>query len=214
MRKIALVAMLATLLGVSIFALKQIPEAEREPKHSVGSITVIGDSLVFGSTEELVSEAEKIGMNVTPKGYIGAYTGQGETAIREAVANNSDVVVVALGTNNGHFLVGKSYNEQYSGLEALSKQQWELLEILKNTRCVVWVGVQDDTVAVSLNTIGAQINSVLRRNTENYPNAKFLDWASLQHKHPEYRHADNLHFTPEGELGYAQAILQAINEFC
>lgn len=182
--------------------------------NNITSVEVVGDSLVFGSTDELNAQISSRGWSGSAHGYIGATTEIAKVATEISNPSTGGAYVIALGSNDARF-VQESPNPQLALQMIFDNQRFVINQLsTAGANCIVWVGVQDDTPMAFLDVWGAQINTGLQATTKEFNNTHFLDWASIQRDHPEYRHADGLHFSPSGELGYATAITDFVSQEC
>ncbi len=55
-------------------------------------------------------------------------------------------------------------------------------------------------------------NALIRAMPDKYGNVKILDWYTVAEAHPEYLYGDKIHLNPEGQVVYADLIMQAIGK--
>ncbi len=148
------------------------------------SVLAIGDSLMVGARDELA--------NAHPGIVLDAETGRkfstGIDVLEEHLATSTpDVVVFALGTNNG----------------ATPEQIAEVMDLASNVGDVIFVNVavprawQDGTNAAILEAAAA------------YGNVSFVDWHAASSGTSELFRSDGYHLSPSGVERWVNLIIHA-----
>lgn len=152
-------------------------------------ITIIGDSISVGATEEYLAVMPLDEVTVVATSGI-KLEGQ-RRAITEALETNPDVLVIELGTNNV-----PGYQPEF--LDLID----EVLAEVSDVPCLRWVTVYvpnaEDTVD--------QINEHLEDALDTHPNLELVDWFSMVQDDPSLLSGDGLHPNPEGHEFLARAV--------
>jgi lysophospholipase L1-like esterase len=166
------------------------------PSNSVGqsgSVLVVGDSLAVGG--EAYLEAELASTTVTTNAEIGRGSPAGVAALADEIDPSHEIVVFALGSNDGSPDVLASSLAQAEALAA--------------GRCLVVSTValqtEDDEFLPSV----APLNQVLRAFAAANSNVRLVDWRAAIAADPSLLF-DGAHATPEGYALRAALLAQAI----
>lgn len=187
-------------------------------------VAVVGDSLVAQATWPLVDELNSRGYTATVAGVNGAtITDEGRQLESLTLPGSSDVIVVALGTNNAFFAsvdddrkrdIEQSKKDVKdtltSVLDGKPGQSWN-----PSTQCVVWVNVSDQSPVLNLDKNAPPLNKTIddeaaaRRAKGDL--VYVADWANASRTHPEWFLQDKVHLTSDGERAYAQLIRKTVD---
>jgi lysophospholipase L1-like esterase len=121
----------------------------------------------------------------------GVSTSAGLALLRSKGASLPQVVVVALGTNDG------------SNARAFADKVDAVLEVVGGRR-LVWVDVAHPGVADGL-------NAVLADRAVSHPNLEVLSWSTQVQ--PQWLAADRIHLTSAGYRARAQATVEALGPY-
>ena len=155
-------------------------------------VVVIGDSLVFQSSEELERRFDEARLRLAAEP--GETLREQQDAVRAAVARGPDVVVVLLGTN-----------DVLQGTDRPAQRIRSAMDRLDPVPCVRWLTIapfwgQEAPVRI--------LNEVIRRTAADHDNTEVVEWGRRVERHPEW-FADLVHYGPEGERALADTIIQA-----
>ncbi|TSA55001.1 MAG: hypothetical protein D4R44_00470, partial [Actinobacteria bacterium] len=109
----------------------------------------------------------------------------------KSVNRLGEIVIIHLGTNN--------YVDQ--------KTLDEIMVPLADVDTVVFV-----TNHVPSKKWQDPNNVLLRAMPDLYGNVKIIDWYTIAEAHPEYLYGDKIHLNPEGQVVYADLLMQAIGK--
>ena len=187
-------------------------------------VAVVGDSLTAQATWPIIDDLNNHGFNTTVAGVNGATVlDQARQLESLTLPGSTDIIVVALGTNNAFFATstderhrdlsdsGRDIHDTLTKLfEPPAGQQWT-----PSTECVVWVNVSDQSPVLALDKNGPAINKFIDDEV-SAARAKghrvvVADWAGTSRSHPDWFLQDRVHLTPEGERAYAQVIRGAVD---
>jgi len=115
-------------------------------------------------------------------------------------AQNPDVVVVALGTNDVWTV---------ADVQTFPARLDEMMRAIGNRR-VVWVTHFDDRGGLSYPA--QRINDAIREAPARWPNLAVLDLAPLIDANTNLLNSDLLHFSPEGQVFYGEEIAVAVKQ--
>ena len=153
-------------------------------------VVVVGDSLTAGAHDQI---EDAVGRSVRVDGLPGATIRARLETVRDLATRDPEVVVIALGTNDGFF-----GTPDPGGDAAL------LLDLLDRVRCVRWIGV------AGVKGKPALVNIPIAEAVDRHRNAVLLDWANVAREHPEWHEPDGVHHTPEGMEAFAAFIADAV----
>ena len=153
-------------------------------------VVVVGDSLTAGAQDQI---EDAIGGSVKVDGLPAATIRARLETIRDVAARDPEVVIVALGTNDGFF-----GTPDPGGDAAL------VLDLLDRVRCVRWIGV------AGVKDRPALVNIPIAEAVAEHRNAVLLDWAGVAEGHPEWFQPDGIHHTPAGMDAFAAFIADAV----
>ena len=157
-------------------------------------VTVVGDSLLLSAAAAVLDLM--VAYEVTVDAVSGRTTAQGRGAIAVAAAGATDVLVIALGTNDAA-TTPADYAAALADIEPLITQ----------LTCVIWVDTQE--FAPELSTVNAK----LRTAAANLAHAHLARWSALAG--PAALHTeDGYHLSDKGQTAYATLITTAISLFC
>jgi len=187
-------------------------------------VAVVGDSLTAQATWSIIDELNNHGYNSTVAGVNGATVADEARQLESlTLPGGSDIVVVALGTNNAFFASmtdsrhidpDSSKRDIHDAMtrvfEGQPGQQWQ-----PSTRCLVWVNVSDQSPLLALDKNGPILNHMIDDEAGGF-RAKgrrvvVADWAGASRAQPDWFLADRVHLTPEGERAYANVIRTAVD---
>jgi lysophospholipase L1-like esterase len=185
---------------------------------------VVGDSLTAQATWPLVDELNGHGYTTTVAGVSGATIGdQARQLTSLTLPGSSDVVVVALGTNNAFFA---SVNDaRHIDMDRTKRDLHDVMMKLfdgeegsgfrPSTKCVVWVNVNDHSPLLGLDQMGPAFNQALQSEVDTW-RAKgrkvvIADWAATSRNHADWFLQDGVHLTAAGERAYAQLIREHVD---
>jgi lysophospholipase L1-like esterase len=117
------------------------------------------------------------------------------------LADDPDVVVVALGTND---------TSDQGDIDAFPAALDRMMTALGD-RPVVWV-THVDPRPLEVPGGAAAVNAAIRAAPARWPNLTVLDRTPVLTEHPELLRDDELHFTPEGMTSFADAIRDSVAE--
>lgn len=164
---------------------------ETEADEQSGEITAIGDSVMLGAAGALQDEIPGIDVDAREGRQMVAAIEIAEKLNREGKLG--DTVVIALGTN-GPFLQSEGQ---------------ELVDAIGEDRNIYWIlsyGQED--------ALGWQgdVNETIEAIASEKSNVTVIDWPSLAEQNPNYIYPDGIHLAPDGQIGYAEMIKEAIEE--
>jgi hypothetical protein len=116
---------------------------------------------------------------------------EGAAIVEERSDEIGDVAVVLLGHNYG---LGERFDEDFS---RIMRELWRLER-------VVWVTVAEWSPGQD------EVNELLRRAPELWPNVVIADWSALSAANPGYLSRDGVHLTPSGVLALSDLIARAV----
>lgn len=187
-------------------------------------VAVVGDSLVAQATWPVVDELNNRGYAATVAGVNGATIADENRQLESlTLPGSSDVVVVALGTNNAFFAsvndgrrrdLETSKNDVRDTMarvvEGQPGQSWQ-----PSTRCLVWVNVSDQSPVFNLDKNAPALNQAIDGEAAALRakgrNAIVADWAGTSRARGEWFLPDRVHLTPDGERAYADVIRSAVD---
>lgn len=163
-------------------------QAPNNKEESLGTVTVIGDSVLLGAAPSIqkalpgtIIDAEESRQVVQAEGVIDSLDSEGKLG---------DTVIIALGAN-GTFQssIGQS-----------------LIDRIGKERKIYWITVygsylpwQDDS------------NKAINKVAEENDNVHIIDWAEAAVSHKEWFYDDGIHLNTEGQKAYTDLILNSIN---
>lgn len=156
-------------------------------------VVVIGDSLVFQSSQELNRrfDAAQLRISAVP----GATLAEQRDAVHAAVAREPDVVVVLLGTN-----------DVLQGTEDPAGRIRSAMNELQPVPCVRWLTIAPFYGQAAPVRI---LNEVIRRTAADHDNTGVVEWGNRVEQHPEWFEG-LVHYGPEGERALAETIVDAV----
>lgn len=167
-----------------------VEESEPEPtgaQISLDGIVAIGDSVMLGAAPALQETIE------------GCYVDAAESRqtrvaldiIDSLAAQGSlgDTVIIGLGTNGS--------------ISAEIGQ--EIVDKIGKDRKILWINVYGETLQWM-----DEANDIIYQIAGANDNVYVLDWAGIAAEHREWLYNDGIHLRPEGQVGYAQFVLDSI----
>ncbi len=165
--------------------------------HSVRRVTVIGDSLTLGARDFLQSPN-----NPTLRIVVDAKKGRSlsqSSEIVQKIANQTDLLVIALGTNDCASDLGSNQINQlvWSSLGATQEKPVILLTLGENG---------------PIKNCAIRFNQVAKSQAATTPHLRIVDWQAVVQGHPEWygSNGDGIHLTPAGYKGRAEWLLSQI----
>ncbi len=166
---------------------------------SVPRVLVLGDSNLYESGEQVAGALSKAGFDPTLRGVPGYglkdldgfWLGELPALLRD----DPEVVVVALGTND---------TSAAADVEAFPSRLDRMMRALGD-RPVVWV-THVDPRPFEVPGGAKAVNAAIRAAPARWPNLTVLDRAPVLTARPELLRDDDLHFTAEGMVSFADAI--------
>lgn len=180
--------------------------------HSPGpTVAVIGDSTIGLAAEEIPPAlADRYSQSLTFRS--GKMTSElFPDAIDYAVNHPPDIAVVGLGTNDVG-LVDVLWDLR--GLEPLADQK-EMLAILWQSECVVWVNVNEhipDDDGRTMTAHARSFNAGLDHWARSDPRLHVVDWSSAVDADPELLLFDHVHPSERGQQVLASMIRTAVDD--
>lgn len=164
---------------------------ETEADEQSGEITAIGDSVMLGAAGALQDEIPGIDVDAREGRQMVAAIEIAEKLNREGKLG--DTVVIALGTN-GPFLQSEGQ---------------ELVDAIGEDRNIYWILSygQDDALGWQ-----GDVNETIEAIAAENSNVNVVDWPVLAEQNPDFIYPDGIHLAPDGQVGYAEMIKEAIEE--
>jgi lysophospholipase L1-like esterase len=167
------------------------------------NVLVMGDSNVYNSSAVIDRTLRGAGFVPTVHGVPGYGVKDAETywlpKLRELLADNPTVVVVALGTND---------TRSAASVQAVAGHIDEIMRAL-GRRHVIWITHVDDN-RFAIPNGGRIVNDTIRAAMKRWQNLTVLDLAPDLAAHPELLQDDHLHYSASGMQFYAFAITEAV----
>ena len=156
------------------------------------SAAVVGDSLTADATQEIEATVEP---PVDIDGVPGATIEASLARIQLVARRRPEVVIVALGTNDGFF-----------GAPDPGGAARQALDALDEVSCVRWIGV------AAVHDEPALVNVPIAEAVASHDNAAFVNWAEVAAGHPGWFQPDGIHHTERGQRAFADAIDEAVED--
>ena len=157
--------------------------------------SVFGDSITDSAVAQgrianaALDDPLQVSWNTAP--YLSTYHFQ--SGIAEAGVDQPDVVVIATGTNDSKLGVGAA---QAGWID-------NALGALDGNPCVEWVNVRSE---IGPNHVAW--NQLLTEKAAAAGNVRVADWDGYSDGHPEWIHPDNVHLSAEGQVAYAEWLVE------
>jgi hypothetical protein len=132
----------------------------RRALHDPPILWIIGDSIMDGGRGDV--EAALADWTLTIDAEVGRSSSSGVELARAAFAQDSDAVVVELGTNDASAAVFRDHLV-------------ETLDILRGVPIVIWQTARGPEEDLSI----PEVNTVIRDVVPSYPNVAIADWAAF-----------------------------------
>jgi lysophospholipase L1-like esterase len=181
-----------SLLLLAIPLLLPSPAAATSDKES---LVFIGDSVMLGAESRIVSDFSGE-WNVTFDSKVSRSTKAGLDVVRQNKAAMQNVVVIALG-----------YNDGFSATAFKSRSE-AILNELGDIETVIWLNMRKSLPTYDYS--GA--NQVLEDAKAKYPNLIVADWDTRSHQIPNSSFgADGLHLRPAGATAMSAFIKETVD---
>jgi hypothetical protein len=195
--RIAVVAFAAVTVATIGLALPAAPAPARTPLEAppqIGTrpVYVIGDSVMLGAQPAVVAALAPIPVNVDAvesRSLLGSVS-----LLQQHRAEMGDVVVVALGTNDGTDPVEFAHRLDLA------------MGALQGVPHVLWVNQRQ--FAPGRDAMNAQLVAA----TARYPNLRVLDWNATVDTNPADVGPDGIHLTDAGKAAMAALVAGAVRE--
>lgn len=168
------------------------PVTDAPPQVGPRPITIIGDSISVGATDQYHRTMPLDDVNV--EATIGIRLGGQSEAITEAVVARPDVLVIELGTNDLPV-----YEPAF--LDEID----QVLDETNTLACVRWVTVYSTKQKAAT----AAVNDHLHEALAAHSNLQLVDWFLLVTDDPSLLSDDGLHPSDDGHAVLAQAVAAA-----
>ena len=155
-------------------------------------VALVGDSLLHDARDE-VEDANLHHLSI--RAMPGITIAQATHLVEEAAASRPDVLVIELGTNDGVLST-----EELSLTASLA-----VLDTATSVPCVVWVAPAER------NDITRRLVAHLDQQARERPNLRILRWDEAA-AHPEWFAEDGVHHTDAGQVAFADAISEGIED--
>lgn len=188
MRRVALLALAALLLGAGAYLLLR-DEVGAAP--TSGRVGLVGDSLNVGIEPYLGDFLP--GWELEADDVVGRSTAAGLEALERAGSGLAPRVVVSLGTNDAA-----------SDADGFASRVARAMGLAGPRRCVVWATIHRDGDAYE------SFNDVLRAEARARSNLVLVDWARMVADDPALLAADGVHGTENGYAARAEAVADAV----
>ncbi|MFV1991690.1 MAG: hypothetical protein ACC652_13235, partial [Acidimicrobiales bacterium] len=177
------------LLAVPLFLpVSGAAAAEKDP------IVFIGDSVMLGAKSQILSDFSPE-WTVTFDSKVSRSTKAGLDIVRQHKATMKDVVVLALGYNDG------------LSAAAIRTRSTAILDELTGVETVIWLNLRS---AGNYNYSAA--NQVLEDAKAKYPNLIVADWNTRSHEFPNSAFgSDGLHLKPAGAVAMSSFIKETVD---
>lgn len=169
--------------GQHVMNNNEIKYEENNYEECQGMITMIGDSILLGASEEL--------RQIFPDCIIDAKKNrQVEEGIEiiknlDAQEKLGDTVIIALGTNG-------TFTDEVAE---------QILYCLGEERKIYWVTAYGRNLSWE-----DEVNEKIRQLSDTHDNIWVLDWEDIADEHEEWFCEDGIHLNAEGQAGYADFI--------
>ena len=151
---------------------------------------IVGDSLTADATAQIDDAVPgAVDIDGVPGATIDARLGR----IRDIARRDPEVVVVALGTNDGFF-----------GAPDPGRSAARVLDALAEAGCVRWIGV------ATVIDEPALVNVPIAEAVAEHDNAEFVDWTDAAAEHPEWFQPDGIHHSEPGRAAFADVVADAV----
>ena len=160
-------------------------------------VLLVGDSLLYGSTDQVTSALTSEGWDPVVAAVSGTSIEDWTASMAELIAvNQPDVIVIELGTND--------CNATCTGLaDAIDA----LMSSVPATIPVYWLDVQEQP---SYPVYAAEVNDELLAAAARYAQITLVDMDARFRDHPEWHVDDGLHFNADGAEQLASLIADAL----
>jgi lysophospholipase L1-like esterase len=181
------------------------------PPRTVQTTGLIGDSLSVGLTDDRFQVGPPIqeliasgGRSMWTSTSIGFNLADGlDVLVRRAdVVSDTDVVVVALGTND--IVGGVARDSWRRAIDGIVRQ----VERASPDAIVVWV----DLSAPRFGNAAAEFNAILLESAAREPSLAACGWASNAAANPQWLGSDGLHLTGTGYAARRDVIVACIDD--
>ncbi len=165
-----------------------VNDNETKEKDNLSSVTMIGDSVMLGSSTALQRELPSAIVDAKESRQIW----DAPSIINQLETNHKlgDIVVIGLGTNSPFSLA----------------QGQKVINILGKKRKVFWVNVFGPMEWTDKSN--QSIMAVIKANK----NVKLIDWYTYASGHDDWFYSDGIHLKPLGAKEYAKLIMKSISE--
>lgn len=177
-------------------------------------ILVVGDSITWQATNEIVARGEKRGYRVMVRAVGGTTTQDWHKTTGNLIRDfEPDVVIVALGTNN-------SIDPSFPGFARLADQDpfdvqvAKMLRITSKAPCSTWVEPTENPHRSST-AAATQANVALLR--EAVPASHRIAWNAKQSQEPRpgaWIQPDGIHLTSTGDAVFARFVIDLTINKC
>ncbi len=167
------------------------------------SIAVVGDSLTVDADSQIrrVLAGAELTVDAVSGRPLDRDSGiDAAPAIAKAAAGRPEVLVVAIGTNDGG--AGRDYVDQVA----------DAVDDVDPSTCVVWVGPQR---ALPGGTDLAPVTRAIAEVASEHPNLHLADWGDrLDGNEAAWQREDGVHLTTTGSWAFARVISDTIITRC
>lgn len=181
---------LAVTVAVICSACQGLPRASKVPDPDSGRVLIIGDSLTVGARD--FGGFTLPGRHVTISAQTGRSTSQGISVLETSAAQNYDLVVMALGTN-----------DYYASENQMGAWVDRAMTAARGTP-VVWVNVDYGTSKLAP---AKKLHRALNKARSRHPNLTVADWHTWINSRPNVgslRAGDGVHYTTAGYRARAE----------
>ncbi|MFV1991899.1 MAG: hypothetical protein ACC652_14295, partial [Acidimicrobiales bacterium] len=183
---------LVSLLLLAIPLILPSPAAASADKES---LVFIGDSVMLGAESRIMSDFSGE-WNVTFDSKVSRSTKAGLDVVRQKKPAMQNVVVIALG-----------YNDGFSAT-AFKSRSYAILDELSGIETVIWLNMRRSLPTYNYSAA----NQVLEEAKTKYPNLIVADWDTRSHEIPNSSFgSDGLHLKPAGATAMAAFIKETVD---
>ena len=155
------------------------------------SVVLVGDSLLQSAVPEIVDALAEHVLRIDAGA--GRTLDMGLLALAEAADSGADIIVVALGTNDWG-----------TPADHFAATVVEVMDLLADTACVVWIDSQDFNVGHSA------VNSAIVEGLRTHPRSVRGSWSTVAGE-IQLHQDDGYHLSVAGRLAYADTIADGLS---